>query len=121
MHARPLAQLDHQRVVERQLTKGTTIGAQRVGQDTGVTAVILGTRDTEPITEAIELLRIGGEDLEAALQKHFHHRSMRRLDRDRDLRWLRFAPLNQPGAELRQAGAIMRHIALGHVPPIGIE
>jgi hypothetical protein len=59
-HARPFTQLDNQRLSKSKLAEGAPIGAQRIGEHLGVTAVVLGTRRRETITEAIELLRIDG-------------------------------------------------------------
>jgi hypothetical protein len=94
--ARPLAQFDHRRVVGRKLPEGLPIGAQRVSEDKGVTAVILGTRGREAITETIELLGIDGKDRKPVLEQHLHHRAMRHLDRHGDLLRCGSGLLQQP-------------------------
>src|SRR5262249_5802500 len=121
MHARPLAQLDHPRIVGRQAAKGVPIGAQRMPQHVGVAAVVLGTGNTEAITKAVELLGIDGEDLEPTTQSCLDEWPAPRLDRYRDRLRLSSSRLHQPGAQLQQPGSIMPDDALGNLLTLGIE
>jgi hypothetical protein len=82
MNARPLAQFDHQRIVDAQTTEGPPIAAQRGRQYLGIAAIVLGAGHREAITEAIELLRVDGKRRKPTLEQRFHHRTARRLDRN---------------------------------------
>src|SRR5438445_9251933 len=121
MHARPFAQLDHQRVVDRQAAKGVRVGAQGATQHIGVAAVVLGAHDREPVTKAVELLRIDGKDLEAMFQQRLDHRSARRFDRHADLSRRGSALVKQPGAQLRQCGSFVLHITLSNAFAIRVK
>src|SRR5580704_13141368 len=121
VHARPFAQLDHQRIIDRQAPERAPVGAQRMPQHFGIAAVVLGARHAEAITEAVELLGIDGKHLEVTLQQHLDHRPARRLDRHRDLLRPRPGRLEEPGAKLLQASPTMRHLALGNEPPLGFK
>ena len=103
MDARPFAQLDHQRIVDRKTPEGLPIGAQRMAQHMGVATVVLGARHREAITEAVELLGIDREDLKPTLQQNLNHRPARRLDRHRDLPGVRSGRLDQPITQLATA------------------
>ncbi len=61
------------------------ICAEGVRQDKGIPPVILGAGHRVAITKAIELLRVDGKDLEAALHEGFHHGTPRHLNGDRDV------------------------------------
>ena len=52
-HARPLAQLDHHRIIDHKSTEGLAVGAQCAAEHTGVAAVILGPGDREAIAETV--------------------------------------------------------------------
>ena len=88
-HPRPFAQLDDHRVVDRQAPEGVAIGAQAVGLDMGVAAIVLGAGDGEAVAEPIELLGIDRIHLETAFQQCFDDRAVRHLDRHRDRRLVR--------------------------------
>ena len=120
-HARPLAQLDHHRIIDRKAAEGLTIGAHCAAKHTGVTAIILGASDGEAIAESVELLGIDGKDKEGMIEKHLHHRPVRGLDRHCDLTRRGFGLLKQPIAQLRKSGSVMREVALIHMSPFDIE
>ena len=52
---RPLAQFDHGWIADLHQPVKMSIGAQSVGRDTGVPPIIFCSRDTEAITQAVEL------------------------------------------------------------------
>jgi hypothetical protein len=97
------------------------VGAQRIGEHMGITAVVLGAGDREAIAEPVELLWVDRMDPEAALQEKLHNRAARRLDRDGNLPGLCCRLINKPVAQLQQLGSCMNHVALGDVPSGGIE
>ena len=53
----PRAQFDEPRVSNMEATKQTPIGTHAITQDIGVSAIILGSSDTKPMPQAIELFR----------------------------------------------------------------
>jgi hypothetical protein len=120
-HARPLAQLDHQGIIDHKPAEGLPIGAQCTAEHTGVAAVILGPGDGEAIAEAVELLGIDREDLEGVIEQHLDDRSVRGLDRHGDLARRGFGLLKQPIAQLRQPGSAMREVALTHMSSLDVE
>jgi hypothetical protein len=60
------------------------VGSESIGQDEGVTPVVLGTAQSMPVAESVDLLGVDGEDRDTAFQKSLHDGSMRFLDGDRD-------------------------------------
>jgi hypothetical protein len=120
-HPRPFAQFDHQWVIDRKPTEGHTVGAHCAAEHAGVAAVILGACHREAVTETVELLRIDGEDRKAVLEQHLHDRSVRGLDRNRDLSRRGFGLLQQPIAHRRQPGAVMREVALAYLSSFAIK
>ena len=121
IHARPFAQLDHQRIVDGDAAKGMAIGAQRMAEHQSVEAVVLGAGETEAIAKAVELLGIDGKHRKAVLQQRLDHRSARRLDRHRDLLRRRAGHLAEPGAHVSERGAAMGHVAFGDALALVIE
>jgi hypothetical protein len=109
-HARPFTQFDDQRLSKSKLAEGAPIGAQRVTKHLGVTAVVLGARWREAITEAIELLGINGIDVEATLEQRFDDRAMRHFDGDVDRTWLGPGDACEPRGHFAQALASMGKI-----------
>jgi hypothetical protein len=100
-HARPLAQLDQQRLLKREKPKGPGISPQRVTEHMGVPTVVLGAGDREAIAEAVKLLRIDRMDLEPSFHEGLDHRPTRGLDRNADLTRLGSGLLKKPIARLR--------------------
>ena len=90
--------------------KGATVGAQRIAEHSGVPAVVLSAGDGEAVAKAIHLLRVDGVHRKAALEQHLDDRAVRRLDGDCDPRRLGATLVDQPLAQVRQSGAVMRHI-----------
>ena len=119
--ARPLAQLDHQGIIDHQSADGLAVGTQRAAKHTGVAAVILGASDREAIAETVELLGIDGEDQEGVIEQHLHHGTVRGLDRHCDLSRRGFGLLKQPIAQLCQPGSAMREVALIHMSSLDIK
>jgi hypothetical protein len=106
-HARPLTQLDHYRIGQRELAEGVRVSAQRRRHRLGVTAVVLGASHRETVTEAVELLGIDRVDVKAALQQRLDDGTMRHLDADRDLSGLGPASGGQPLAKQVKSLAAM--------------
>src|SRR6185369_15675311 len=94
---------------------------QRVTEDMGVTAVILGARDREAVAETIELLGIDGKDRKPVLEQHLHHRTVRHLDRDGDLPRCRRRLLQQPISQFRQSGSAMAELPLTNLSCFGVK
>jgi hypothetical protein len=68
---RPFAQLHDSRINWRQGPEAVRTGPERIGENLGVAAVVLGAGGREAITEAIELLWIDGVNPEATLHQAF--------------------------------------------------
>src|SRR5690242_137997 len=96
------------------------IGAQPICRGIGVSSIVLGACDAEPIAQTIKLLWIDRMDNEAAIQKHVDNRTMRHLDRDRDQAGLARDGLD-PVGQLRQSGAAMREFPFSRDPTLSIE
>jgi len=77
------------------------VGAQGIGQDKGVAAIILGAGRRITIAKAVQLLGIDGKHCEALLHQRFHDGPARHLDSHRDSagrsRSLAVQPLEQFG------------------------
>ena len=121
IHARPFAQLDHQRIVNGDAAKGMAVGVQRMAEHQSVAAVVLGAGETEAVAKAVELLGIDGKHRKAVLQQRLDHGAARRLDRHRDLGRRRTGHLAKPGAQLSERGAAMGHVAFGDAFALVIE
>jgi hypothetical protein len=65
-------------------TKTGLIGTDGISQDKGITPVILGSRHTMTIPEAVELLRMQRKDVEAAFEQPFDNRAPWHFDGHRD-------------------------------------
>jgi len=111
-HARPFPQLDHIRFFHLQMTKTAPISAQRVRQHPRVAPVVLSPGRRKPVSKSIQLLGIDRVHLHLALQQHLHHRSMRHFDRRVHARQVPAGQLVQPRAQVGDAGAAVRHLAL---------
>ena len=97
-HTRPFAQFDDDRVSFCQKPVTARIGAQGRGHHFGIAAVVFSAGKSEAVAEAIDLLRVDRMHPEASLDQRFHHRPMRDLDSDLNLRRLARATLcHQPG------------------------
>src|SRR5271166_322171 len=118
-HARPLAQLDHDRVFDREPVEAMTVGSQRVGEHVGIAAIVLGAGDGESIAEAVELFGVDRIDLETALEQDLDDGAMRRLDRHGDHRRLGAARRHQPVAHLGEACSAVREGSLADNLSIG--
>jgi hypothetical protein len=108
------------RVRDLQAAKQMAIGSETVRRGTGVSPIVLGTGDTETISQPIKLLWIDRMDAETAIQKHIHDRPMWHLDRNRDRACRTRNGLN-PIGQLRKPGAAMPKFAFAHDTTIGIE
>ena len=81
---RPFAQLHDGRINWPQGPEAARIGPERIGENLGVAAVVLGAGGREAITKAIELLWIDGVNPETTLHQAFDDGAMWDLDRDED-------------------------------------
>ena len=118
-HAGPLAQLDHDRVFDREPAEAMPVGSQGVGEHVGIAAVVLGAGDGESIAEAVELLGVDRIDLETALQQDFDDGTVRHLDRHGDRGRLFAARCHQPVAHLGEACSPVREGSLADNLSIG--
>ena len=64
-----LAQLDHDRVFDREPAEAMPVGSQGVGEHVGIAAVVLGGGDGDWIAEAVELFGVDRIDLEMVLER----------------------------------------------------
>jgi hypothetical protein len=97
------------------------VGAQGIGEDVRIAAVVLRAGDGEAVAEAVELLGVDRMDRKAALEQGLDHRPMRHLDGHRDRRGLAAGPGEQPLAQLGEAGAAVRKGRLAEDPAGGIN
>jgi len=61
-------------------TEQTPVGANTVTQHVGITAIVLGTGDTESVTQAVELLGIDGVHNKTAIDQAVDNWSVRHFD-----------------------------------------
>src|SRR5208337_1545222 len=118
-HARPLAQLDHDRVFDREPAEAMPVGSQGVGEHVGIAAIVLGAGDGESIAEAVELFGVDRIDLETALEQDLDDGTVRRLDRHGDRGRLFAARRHQPVAHLGEACSPVREGSLADNLSIG--
>src|SRR5262245_21415135 len=121
VHPRVLAQLDDEGVIEPYPAKGWSIGAEGRRQDERVPTVVLRPGHGEPVAEAIELLRIEGVHVAAALHEGFHQSAPRDLDGHAQVVRLAAGPRDEPVDKLRDCAAGVGHTPLGHTMPFSIE
>jgi len=109
------------RFIQVEPTKTGPIGTQRIGQDKGIASVILGSRYTVTIPEAVELLGINRKDVEASLDQPFDNRTPWHFDGHSDPLGLsrRYSP--QPGGELSQAAPSMVYYSFTHHMTVAVE
>jgi hypothetical protein len=67
--ARRLAYLNDQGMIGLHAAESGPVRPQRIGEDEGVAAIILRAGDAMAVAEAVELHRVEGEDVDAALQQ----------------------------------------------------
>ena len=118
-HAGPLAQLDHDRVFDREPAEAMPVGSQGVGEHVGIAAVVLGAGDGELIAEAVELFGVDRIDLETALEQDLDDGTVRHLDRHGDRGRLFAARRHQPVAHLGEARSPVREGSLADNLSIG--
>ena len=83
--AQPFPELDNERLGDAEFAEQLHVGPEAVRKHIGIKAVILGPCDREAVAETVELFRVDGIDVEAALEQCFDNRTMRCLDGDMDL------------------------------------
>ena len=67
-----------------QALKAVAVGSESVGENEGVAPVVLGAAHRMPVTEAVDLLGIDGENGDGAVKKDLDNGPMRFFDRHRD-------------------------------------
>jgi hypothetical protein len=117
--ATELSESNHQRVVELEVAEVMPVGAKRVGTNEGIEAVVFGAGDGVPVSEAVELLGVDGEDIEPTLEQRFDHRSMGQLESDGASRWL--SMLEEGFHEFADSDGRMLETELGEFFPFGID
>ncbi len=80
--AQELTQGDDLRRWQLQALKAVAVGSESIGENKGVTAVILGTAHGVTVAEAVDLLGVDGENGDVALEKGLDHGAMRFFDGD---------------------------------------
>ena len=78
--ARPRTQFDEPWVSNMEAAEQTPIGAYAIRQDIAVPTIILSTGDTEPIAQAVELLRVDRVYDEAPIDQRIDNRSVRHFN-----------------------------------------
>src|SRR4029453_4445922 len=101
--------------------KTRLIGTERIGQDKGIAPVILGSRHTVTIPEAVELLRIQRKDVEAAFEQPFDNRAPRHFDGHGDLLRLARRHGPQPARQPGETGPVMVDGSLTHAATVAVE
>src|SRR5262245_33106175 len=97
------------------------IGTDGIGQHKGIAPVILGSRHTVTIPEAVELLRMNRQEVEARFEQPSANSPPRTSDGHGD--WRRLArrygpqPVRQPG----ETGSVMVDGALTHPAPVAVK
>ena len=81
------------------------IGPQRVGENAGVEAVVLGAGGREAVAEPVELLRVDRVDREPPVHEALDDRPVRDFDRHRNVRGGPSGPGGDPLDHLRQPRA----------------
>ena len=116
-----LAQVDDLRILGPDSSERARVRPQRIGDDARIAAVVLGAAGGEPVSKAIELLRVDREDAESLLQDCIDQRAARCLDADRD----RVGRGTRDGAHplqgLVHGGDRMRYGSLSTDLPTGIQ
>jgi hypothetical protein len=105
VHAGPLPELDDEWVLDAEPAEAVRIGSQRVGEDAGIAAIVLGAGNREAVPKAVELLRVEREDLATALEKGLDNGAVRNFDGHPDLSKLAARQLLEPENEIRQTVA----------------
>ena len=82
--SRGFSELDDQGIVHIDPAEARAVGAHGVREHEGVLAVVLCTSDGMTITKPIKLLRVDGEDVEAALDETLDQSTAWNLDRHGD-------------------------------------
>jgi hypothetical protein len=92
----PLPQPDELRAERTHWLEAMTVRAQRIGQNQGVSSIVLRSAHRVPVPVPVDLLRVDRVDGNAVLQEAIHHRTMRCFDGDRDRDDLCLGQLEQP-------------------------
>jgi hypothetical protein len=79
-----LAEFDGEGVEGVEFAEEVEVGAEGVGEDVGVAAVILGAGEGVAVAEAVELLGVDGEDAALALEEEFDERAVGGFEGDED-------------------------------------
>jgi hypothetical protein len=109
LHPRPLPKLNDQRILGRERPEGRLVGREGGGQYERIPTIIFGPRDRVAVAEAVELLGVEREDVEAAFEQRVDHRAPRHLQRDGDASGLPARELRQPLGE-----GVERHGLMGN-------
>jgi hypothetical protein len=81
---RPRAQFDEPWISDLQSAEQMTVGPQTIGRDIRVSAIVLGTSDTKPVAEAVELFGVDRVHEEPPIEQGIDDGSMRYFDRHGD-------------------------------------
>ena len=66
---------------EMQALKAVAVGSERIGENEGVSPIILGSAHRIPVAETVDLFGIDGENGDAAVKKELDDSPMRFFDR----------------------------------------
>jgi len=80
-----------------QALKAVTVGSERIGENEGVTPVVLGAAHRMAVPESVDLFGIDGENGDAALEKSLDHGAMRFFNCHRDAFGIFARETQEPG------------------------
>jgi hypothetical protein len=98
--ARPRTQFDELWISNVEAAEQTPVGAYTIGQDVGIPAIVLGSGDTESVTQAVELPGIDRVYDEPPIDQRIDDRPMRYFDRHGG-RTYRVGDREQPDARVK--------------------
>ena len=104
-----------------QALKAVAIGTKGIGEDEGVTPVVLGAAHGMTVSESVDLLGIDGENSDAMLEKSLDHGAMRFLDRHGDALWVIAREAQEPVERRREPLDAMLEASLLEKFPVRIE
>jgi hypothetical protein len=104
-----------------QALKAVSVGSERIGENEGITPVVLGATHRMAVPESVDLLGIDGEHGDAALEKSLDHGAMRFFDCHRDAFGIFARETQEPGERSPEPVGAMLESSLLKKLPVGID
>ena len=104
-----------------QALKAVAIGTKGIGEDEGVTPVVLGAAHGMTVSESVDLLGIDGENGDAALEKGFDYGAMRFFDGYRDAVRIHAREIQKPAEGSPESFDAMLESHLALKLPVAID